>query len=1055
MQEHYDDEPRPRPGRRIDYDAAMAQMVEDNNNTTLEEHYAAEDAAAAFLGQSVVREIAGAGEHSAVLVEDREAFDSMVKASRDEATRAAATDAAQATGQATAQEAATATAAATAAPPQPAAESAPAEQAAAAAEKSKSEFDKPTSVESSLANIQLTGKRQQRFVILGDPEIERRFYDALAEKGRLHYQGGVPIIGVSRKEAIQLLQEVAEKVPGATARHAVNLDINRDGHGLTGAATAGLANALGRRHEIDVMVVGNAVTIGNKMEELGKVLQQMKQQEFFTADSTLPVTGQRLEFAEGGPVRLKGEVKLDELLASAKDAVGAYKRQEMEKDQARKAFRNAAEDRKLADAKGGDLGAADGARPGEVNKLARELSATLTEAMANPVRLSERNEHNQSLAVSVLVQSSVFLDPAKAELGTLPAADRQAMLANLSALVAKADDKEFGALSKSETAKLQTLKEKLPVWHTEEAARDPQFQANAKATLEGLVKSDILTEAQAARATEGIAKAIAPMDTSRNAEAPAPSAPVATQSEATVAQPEAVKAAPEAASAPEVKVAAPESAKEGTQAPSAVQAVASTESAHAAPTADASAAKPAPAPEAAVAAERATPAPAVAEPAAPAQEAFRDRVATLLANGPAALTSEQVSGVLAELDARRTQPLSALDAGTGSKPSTTLVRLENILQEASSGRFGPALATEAKDLRGAMNAWHQQDRTRLGVPPKDAPKDIAELPLKELQAAADHAKASATERAPAAAPLDTTRIAQRVGMASNINTLHELMANPAGSFTKRDKTWNAVNVQRAARAVAALDAGAIAKLEPGQRTTLAAYATWMADNANAGKLPGFTSEEGKQLAAQVTRNAEALIGHAEGALPASTVREMGKAERLVDAMAQREGQLSLGLEGSREAPRSGPAATFNANNLAKDLVHAVYHKPELDEAYVKYLLKNAEQLTPESIKSLDSDMKARTTTALSFLAGAVRDGAMGEFDTLSPGVRRNVMGASRAAEALESGLRSEPGMTTALIKASMDLPGRDAPAGEKANDGAHSKASAPENARSAHKELER
>lgn len=1027
MQEHYDDEPRPRPGRRIDYDAAMAQMVEDNNNTTLEEHYAAEDAAAAFLGQSVVREIAGAGEHSAVLVEDREAFDSMVKASRDEATRAAATDAAQATGQATAQEAATATAAATAAPPQPAAESAPAEQAAAAAEKSKSEIDKPTSVESSLANIQLTGKRQQRFVILGDPEIERRFYDALAEKGRLHYQGGVPIIGVSRKEAIQLLQEVAEKVPGATARHAVNLDINRDGHGLTGAATAGLANALGRRHEIDVMVVGNAVTIGNKMEELGKVLQQMKQQEFFTADSTLPVTGQRLEFAEGGPVRLKGEVKLDELLASAKDAVGAYKRQEMEKDQARKAFRNAAEDRKLADAKGGDLGAADGARPGEVNKLARELSATLTEAMANPARLSERNEHNQSLAVSVLVQSSVFLDPAKAELGTLPAADRQAMLANLSALVAKVDDKEFGALSKSETAKLQTLKEKLPVWHTEEAARDPQFQANAKATLDALAKSDILTEAQAARATDGIAKAIAPMDASRSAEAPP---------------------------AAEVKAAAPEAAKEAAQVPGAAQAVAPEESAPAAPVADTNAAKSAPVKDATVAAERATSAPAVAEPAVPAQEAFRDRVATLTKDGPAALTSEQVSGVLAELDARRTQPLSALDAGTGSKPSTTLVRLESILQDASSGRFGPALAAEAKDLRGAMNAWQQQDRARLGVPPKEAAKDVVEMPLKELQAAADRAKAPATERTPAAAPLDTTRIAQRVGMASHINTLHELMANPAGSFTKRDKTWNTQNVHRAARAVAALDAAAIAKLEPGQRTTLAAYATWMADNANSGKLPGFTSEEGKQLAAQVTRNAEAFINHVEGAMPASTVREMGKAERLVSAMAQREGQLSLGLEAPSEAPRSGPAATFNANNLAKDLVHAVYQKPELDEAYVKYLLKNAEHLTPDSIKALDLDMKARTTTALNFLASAVRDGAMGDFDSLSPGVRRNVMAASRAADGLEAGLRSEPGMTTALIKASMDLPGRDAEPRQE-NQRAPARHQEASTSRAAHNDMER
>jgi hypothetical protein len=89
--------------------------------------------------------------------------------------------------------------------------------------------EKPNSLESTLANIRLNGDRQRRLVIAGDPAIEKAFYEKLAARGQLYYQGGTPIITASRKSAIKLLQETASQFDGASASHALSLKLDREG----------------------------------------------------------------------------------------------------------------------------------------------------------------------------------------------------------------------------------------------------------------------------------------------------------------------------------------------------------------------------------------------------------------------------------------------------------------------------------------------------------------------------------------------------------------------------------------------------------------------------------------------------------------------------------------------------------------------------------------------------------------------------------------------------------------------------------------------------------
>ncbi|MBK3780147.1 hypothetical protein G3A43_07740 [Paraburkholderia aspalathi] len=1122
MADTFDDDFPRIPNRIIDNDKAFDEMVDTNENTPLVKH---QDDHEILLRNQAAMDAAAVGEgpDAVVLSHTPAEFDRIVS---DPAPGQPAQDANKAHEQATGQD----PAAAPAVVPTEANQADPAKGAGAAT----GDVTRPSGVDEALGAIrQRDNSHERRFVIVGDPDIKRRFMDTLAASGKLKYQNGAPVIGLNRKAAIKLLQEVASKVEGASAEHALHLTAKREGMGL-GAVTAALKNTLGGRHTVDVMVVGSAEVRAEKMKELADTLGRMRDDKQFTErvdGKNLPIkdgavvlpTVSAKEAVQTRPVVLESSVTLNELLARSKDNVEAWKREVLRQKDERNGPKEGRSDG-AKDATGKDAGKEQVEKP---NTLATKTASQLSEAFANPASLSAKNDNRQVTAASLMKTATLLNDPYVKEVGTLPTETRQQLLVQLSALATKLDAKEFGEPASKvmdtphkATDKVpqdaRTAREKLSSWLSQEASADPQFVEKAKVMTASLVQQGILTEKQAAHVNEQIAKAGASKEagsaqagTPANAPTNAPTnAPASAQAEGSRAPDATAKskdaaAAQDAKAAPGTTTATSESTKES--APSTVPAqdggkiVAHTTDSHTSGT------------------------PVTAEPgtgAATSREAagdtFSARLAAAFKDGPAAVTVEQARGIIAELETRREQPLSTLAAGEGLAPvpgaSRTLTQVKNVLLNASMGQFGEELAAKADTLHSAVREWSRQESDRIAtVKLEVAASHTAEsssevtpvTPLKATDAAtsvsdsartADTREASDRASGQASAQVDATaqsrdaapnagvRVARmqagsgadaeqqsprssgqpsataqkgehagaetKGGSASShgsehgrvagahpgaaseqtrvhAETLYKLMGNPAGSFTRRDKSWNLTNIGKAAQAIAGLDPRETAKLASAERSTLAAYSVWLADAANSGKIPGFTSESGRQLAAQVTEKATGLIQQVDGALPASTQKEMAKAERMVDAKLEHDLKLSKTADLFADLPAAGRGESnttnTNAKALALDLVHAVYRQSEMNEGYANYLLKSAGQLSPESLRGLDPDTKARTIAALNYLAGEVRNGAMGDFDQLSGGVQRNVLAAQAVADKLHDSVSKEPGMTTTLTKAYLEL----------------------------------
>jgi hypothetical protein len=268
--------------------------------------------------------------------------------------------------------------------------------------------------------------------------------------------------------------------------------------------------------------------------------------------------------------------------------------------------------------------------------------------------------------------------------------------------------------------------------------------------------------------------------------------------------------------------------------------------------------------------------------------------------------------------------------------------------------------------------------------------------------------------------------------------LSQMMSNPAGSFTNRDKTWNHENVQRAASEVMRLDPDSVAQLSPAQRTKVAVYAAWVAENARDGKLPGFSSEDGKQTATQLVERAATLISKLEDGskLPADIQKNLDKGDRMLASKAELQNSASHSSEQSnqqsREQQAQGGISPRAADAFAKDLVHAVYRAPELREADVKYLLRNAANLTPAATRDMEPQLRAQTAVAMSHLAQEVKGGAMGDFSKLPSQVQKNVVTASNTAETLLTSMAKDPSMRAELNQAYGDLHAKNAGAAKTA-----------------------
>jgi hypothetical protein len=436
--------------------------------------------------------------------------------------------------------------------------------------------------------------------------------------------------------------------------------------------------------------------------------------------------------------------------------------------------------------------------------------------------------------------------------------------------------------------------------------------------------------------------------------------------------------------------------------------------------------------------------------------ALRDRLEAHTAEGGEKLTAEKAASIAAELDALRTKPLSSLDSGNGDKPTQTLDNAEKLLKELESGRFGAELKAQAKDLAEPLAKWREQDGQRReaeglaggksaaesvsgeatkesvsgnrGVEsPKIAPTTITGTSASHSTVAQENVSAASTAKPEVSAEQLAKQAAEQRYRETEAagGKLSSLMANPAGSFTNRDKTWNESNIQRAASEVLRIDPQAASEMSSSQRTRLAVYSAWLAENARDGKLPGFSSEQGKELANQLVSRAASLIRVMDdgSATPADVQKSLDKANRLVAAMPQLEQSASFSAGAAERGNRTGISPDA-AKSLSNDLVHSVYTAPNVSAGQVTYLLRSVPSLTPEAIKALPPADQAKTVAAMEHLVKKVNEGGLGDVSKLPAGIQENLKATTEAVGVLKDALNKDPAMRSAIREETSQLNGR-------------------------------
>ncbi|WP_434717069.1 hypothetical protein P5X00_36800 [Paraburkholderia sp. A2RO-4L] len=444
--------------------------------------------------------------------------------------------------------------------------------------------------------------------------------------------------------------------------------------------------------------------------------------------------------------------------------------------------------------------------------------------------------------------------------------------------------------------------------------------------------------------------------------------------------------------------------------------------------------------------------------AGPADQSLtlRDRLDAYTAGGEK-LTAEKAASLTAELDALRTKPLSSLDGGKGDKPTQTLDNAEKLLKELESGRFGAELKAQAKDLAEPVAKWREQDGQRREAEGLGSGKSAAHsvgtgastesatgqragesekiAPTTIPGTSASHsasARESISSTAQATPEVSAPQLAKQASEQRYRETeaaggkLSSLMANPAGSFTNRDKTWNEANIQRAASEVLRIDPQAAAEMSSSQRTRLAVYSAWLAESARDGKLPGFASEQGKEVANQLVSRAAALIRVMDdgSATPPDVQKSLDKANRLVAAMPQLEKSTSFSAEATQSHGNRPGIGQEAAKAVANDLVYSVYKAQSVSDSQVTHLLKSVPNLTPDAIKALPAADQAKTVAAMEHLVKKVNEGGLGEVAKLPESIRENLKATAETVTVLKDALSKNPAMDAALKEESNRLNGR-------------------------------
>lgn len=933
------------------------------------------------------------------------------------------------------------------------------------ADKLAASAEKPTSLESSLAAIRLSPDRQQRLVITGNEDVKRKFYELLAKDGKVFYQGGTPIMAVDRKEAAQYLAQAAERVPGMQVVHSLSVTMDRDKPGFIGAITSGIANRLGRKHEIDSFVVGNEKDIEAGLKDVKDFVTTLQSRHVIPSgdaprgESLLGSQADTKDSvkdsasADRQPIRLKDVSSLYDLLESPLDKVAAFRAEQESKMASRREFREQREDADIAKAKEKAAEAAAGgqdekARPPHQRTV--ELAESFDKHFQTPSVLGTDNGHRQTYAEAIARQAASISDPVKPELASLPVEQRQKFVVQMASLLEKIGDKEFDKGAKKPSLELAgegaKVRERLTDLVNQEVARDDQFAAKVPALLKELVDNKAITSNQAESIEKKVTEMAAEAAKEKQAASAGAPASAADTGSSTQAASAAAEKAPEVASAEKP---APAPAAPVAEAPAATSPVAQ----------PADTAAPADKPGAEVVTAKPE-APAQSQEVLPAQGKLEAKMAEISALEPGKVSPDQAMSVLAELDAKQTKPLAALGAGEGAASTTTVTRLEGFLEKAEAGDFGSEAAAYAGNLKDALarwkendleraqgagltaeqhagqvaqtkaaeSAWHDQPVANAAVekaaPAAEAEKQhtpvaeaLAPNPVKEPAAPTPEQLAKEAERMEGVQRLAQTEVAA--------GKLQLMMENPAGVLTNRDKSWNEREVQNVADKVLALDPDSIKGLSPTMRERTVVNAFWVATSARDGKLPGFDTPEGKEKVQQMLDKVAAIVEKVHDVQASASVLEnLKKADAVVDRMAQREKAAELSSVAIREPASartpdagSGSDTARAAQNMARDLVHVVYRNGSVSEAQVKHMLKNAGRMTPQTLKGLDPSTRAQAAVALKTLVADVRGGLLGDYSTLSPGIKKLVASAQQSSDILHSALSKDSSMTVEMIKA--------------------------------------
>jgi len=1071
-----------------DNDAAMAEALAAEKRTTPEEHDAHHESAMQWL-ESLKKEGGKAAAEvfdplrGITTIEDPELAEKVSRAAEAEAAqKAAAQSAPQSPNRATPDAAAQAHPDANAAAAGGAGEPPAAADASNADGQKKPSAEKPSQLEEMLANIRLNGERQQRIVITGDPDIEKRFLNMLAERKQLHYSGGAPVITISRDKALKLLNEmVAARTDGTEARHALSLSMERDSGGIVHGIKTGIANTFRRHNTIDVVVVGQRDVVEEKMKELGTFVTALEEKGHISK-GVAHIENGKLVVREGETLKLKGNSHLYDVISDVQDKVSAYRRERSELQAELKAHKEEKDLKSMREDKAKAAPEAGEGKPVKPHERTAEIVAHMDRGFQDRDMLFNKNDKGQVDAMKTLHLAKGFKDPAEPELATLPTEQRQKAVVQLAALVAMASDGKFGdhavkELDKQESGR-STTREKIDSYVAMEAKRDPAFAKNAEPILTDLVARDLITAKQA----EEISGRIAELSAATKAEVDKEKAASDAATEKTKAAGEAAnaagtqatgqeasqeKAAQSAATASEASSKPESKSKDATSAATAEQtghdrADASTASkAEAATEQKAGAASQAESkaqgadtasglaahsgsgsqtesssqsaspvePKSATVTQAEGAAPAAREQAAEPKAAvaekpleLRDRIEALANEGPGKLTADKAHALVSELDGIRSKPLSALDAGDGNQPTQTLARAEALLKEMESGRLGAELKAQAKDLAEPLQKWVQQDDARRDAAAQATRVETPVAPTQTAPQAATQQAESAERPAPSAAvqaPAQQSaeqvareqaavRLTQTEAAYSKLNAM---MDNPPGTFTHRDKSWNEAAIQRAADAVLRLDPDSVAKLSPEQQNRVTGYAAWVAEKADAGRLPGFASEEGKARVAQMVETAATLLKRLDGPLAPAVAEKLGLADDMVKSREI--------LDAQAARTNSSPTQT-----RAADMVRQVFGPNEVSDANVKNMLKNGSSFTPAAVAELDPELRAKTVAALEHVAQSVRGGGLGSpFNKLPNGIQSNVRDTEKAVANLVQVLSNDPATKDALRDARAELRG--------------------------------